>query len=283
MANTFEKKPGANKSDPTGSTVSCEVAEQELLKAHWLPVSITNMVQAETNVSRFNDAASISVAQHISKMARAQCFACVAMFQSGRFNIDPEKLNEVVALSHGQPSGVALCSEDSIFVAEILLSDPSADPSRLGIRHMVGNIGKTGMTFMLSPLEPRIRPLGHDASLVSHRGYDGAHGNSFKGTSMHLSFTTWAMPLEWESTGEIDQETFLRESVVSVQDNGKWVADIDLLGIEKSCPDVISFQDCDCKSNPNGQTLSQNVVSIKSWEEFLDKPPCVGVLQTNDN
>ncbi|KAK3333049.1 hypothetical protein B0T19DRAFT_115445 [Cercophora scortea] len=257
-----------------GATVSCEVAEQELLKARWLPVSITNMIQAEANIIRhFKDAASISVAQHLSKMTRAQCFACVAMFQSGRFNIDPEKLNEVVAL----------CSEDSIFVAEILLSDPSADPSRLGIRHMVGNIGKTGMTFMVSPLEPRIRPLGHDASLVSHRGYDGAHGNSFKGTSLHLSFTTWTMPLEWENTGEIDQETFLRESVVSVQDNGKWVADIDVLGIEKSCPDVISFQDCDCKSDPNGQALTQNVVSIESWEEFLDKPPCVGVLQTNDN
>ncbi|KXX77022.1 hypothetical protein MMYC01_202173 [Madurella mycetomatis] len=192
------------------------------------------------------------------------------MFESGRFNIDPAKLNEVIAL----------CSEDSIFVSEILLSDPSVDAEKLSIRHIIGNVGVAGMVCMVSPTEPRIRPIGHDASLVSHAHYDGPLTESFRGTSLHLSFTTWKIPLDWENTGDIDQEIFLLESVVSVQDNGKWVADIDVLGVETDRPDVISFT-CDCESKPLSYT--QNVVSICSWEEFLDQPPCIGVLQTKKN
>ncbi|KAK3995536.1 hypothetical protein QBC44DRAFT_233425 [Cladorrhinum sp. PSN332] len=192
------------------------------------------------------------------------------MFESGRFNIDPGQLNKVVAM----------CHEDSIFVAEILLSDPGVDPSDLKIRHMIGNIDMAGMTFMLSPPNPRIRPLGHNAPLVSHSPYDGALSDSFQGTSLHLSFTTWRFPLDYETTGEIDQEIFLVESVVSVHHKGEWVADIDVLEIEECRPDLISFP-CDCETS--APTSQENVVAIASWDEFLDPPPCPGVLQTNRN
>ncbi|KAK3294491.1 uncharacterized protein B0H64DRAFT_188735 [Chaetomium fimeti] len=251
------------------ATVSIQVTEQELIKAHWLPLSIQDALRAESNADAYLTAC-IPASQHLKSMGRAQSFACVAMFESGRFNIDPAKLNEVIAL----------CSEDSIFVSEILLSDPSMDAEKLSIRHIIGNVGVPGMVCMVSPTEPRIRSLGHDASLVSHAPYDGPLTEKFRGTSLHLSFTTWKIPLDWDSTGDIDQEIHLIESVVSVQDQGKWVADIDVLGVETDGLDIISFS-CECESEPS--SYAQNVVSISSWEEFLDQPPCIGILQTKKN
>lgn len=80
-------------------------------------------------------------------MTQAEPFAYIAMFESGHFNTHPDQRNEVMVL----------CSEESIFVAETLLSGPDVDASRLGLRHMVGNVGHAGIVLMVSPLEPRIR------------------------------------------------------------------------------------------------------------------------------
>ncbi|KAH6616942.1 hypothetical protein F5144DRAFT_623806 [Chaetomium tenue] len=251
------------------ATVSLKVTEQELVKARWLPASIQNALRVESPADAHRTA-YMAASRHVEPLGRAQAFACVIMFESGCFNIDPEKLDGVIAL----------CSEDSIFVSELLLSDPSVDANKLKIRHIIGNVGVAGMVCMVPPYEPRIRPLGHDASLVSHAPYDGTLSDSFPGTSLHLSFTTWKVPLDWDSTGDIDHEIFLLESVVSVQDQGRWVADIDVLGIETDRPDVVSFS-CECEHKPLSDT--QNVVSISSWEEFLDHPPCIGVMQTNKN
>ncbi|KAH6856272.1 hypothetical protein B0I37DRAFT_389598 [Chaetomium sp. MPI-CAGE-AT-0009] len=247
------------------ATASIQVTEQELIKARWLPLSIQDALRTESNADA-SLTACIPAQQHLKSMGRAQSFACVAMFESGRFNIDPTRLNEVIAL----------CSEDSIF----LLSDPSTEAEKLGIRHIIGNVGVAGMVCMVSPTEPRIRSPGHDASLVSHAPYDGPLNERFRGTSLHLSFTTWKIPLDWDSTGDIDQEIYLLESVVSVQDQGKWIADIDVLGVETDGLDTISFS-CECEPEPS--SYAQNAVSISSWDEFLDQPPCIGILQTKKN
>jgi hypothetical protein len=104
------------------------------------------------------------------------------MLKSGGFNIDPMHPKEAVALY----------SEDFIFVADILLSDPSIDTADLGLRHMVGNIGHACMVFIISPTNPCVRPVGYDALRVAHSTYDGRAlvVDRFKGTSLHFSFTT---------------------------------------------------------------------------------------------
>lgn len=168
------------------ATVSLQVTEQELVKARWLPASIQNALRMESPADAYQTAYMIA-SRYLEPLGRAQSFACVVMFESGRFNIEPEKLDGVIAL----------CSEDSIFVSELLLSDPSVDANKLSIRHIIGNVGVAGMVCMVPPHEPRIRPLGHDASLVSHSPYDGTLSDSFPGTSLHLSFTTWKVPLDW--------------------------------------------------------------------------------------
>ncbi|KEY65335.1 hypothetical protein S7711_01846 [Stachybotrys chartarum IBT 7711] len=254
------------------ATVSLRLLEQDLLKAKWLPLPIRSILDDNNPMDSFINATKATASHFLEGMSRADAFACIAMFESGQFNIDPEQLNEVVAL----------CCEDSIFVAGRLLSDPSTKSQGAHIRHLVGNIGHPGMVLLVSPLEPRIRPLKHDAQLVEHQPYDGKYDNRFRGTSLHLSFTTWKMALDWHNTGEIDQEIFLLESVVAVQDNGNWIADIDVIEIEKGGTDVIEQFNCteECASKALDHS---DVVSIDCWEELLDPPPCTGVFRARGN
>lgn len=260
------------------ATVPSRVIEQPLVRSKWQPSAISEVLEREAHPAlrggsawnHFKTLACSSVETLTRSMTRPQIFSCIAMFESGQFNIEPDTLAEVIAL----------CSEDSIFVAGILLESPGADPSERPLQYMVGNIGHSGMAFLVSPLSPRIRKETDNADGIDHKIYDYRDLDAFGGTSMHLSFTDWKMPLEWENTGEIDQEIFLLESVVSVHDNGRWIADIDVLSIERDQPDAIEFP-CDCPLDQKVDSL--DITSIDSWDELLDLPPCVSVIRAKNN
>ncbi|KAI0154604.1 hypothetical protein GGR57DRAFT_491995 [Xylariaceae sp. FL1272] len=212
-----------------GATIPLRLVELQLSRSRWLPKGLSMFLDTEGH--EHDDALS-----WLLQMTRAQAFGCIAMFESGRFNIATEHLTDVVAL----------CTEDSIFVSEIMLQDPSNSSEQSPrIRHMVGSIGQPGLVLLVSPLNPR-------------------------------------MPLDWENTGEIDQEVFLLESVVSVMHNGQWVGDIDVLGLEKAGLDIFET-DCtgDCRKKHEEPT--PELISIDNWEELLDPPPTVGVFRANSN
>ncbi|KAI0401806.1 hypothetical protein F4802DRAFT_396664 [Xylaria palmicola] len=257
-----------------GATVSLRIVDLQLHKASWTPEQFRDIELNEQyyapNISR------IPSATWFQRMTRAQAFGCIAMFESGRFNIRTEHLADAVAL----------CTEDSIFVAGIMLRDPSSKPT-LGpqVRHLVGSIGQTGLVLLVSPLDPRIRPTRYNPASVEHKLYDGRREDKFQGVSLHLSFTEWKMPLDWECTGEIDQEVFLLESVLSVMHNGKWIGDIDVLGLEKTPLDVF---ETDCKGDcaPDGDeetSVVKEITSLDDWEELLDPPPSVGIFRARSN
>lgn len=247
-----------------GATISLRLIDQELFKAKWFP-----RLYSETG-DTFEVVAKTSTQDLCGQMSRAQSFACIAMMESGQSNIDVEHMEAVVAL----------CSENSIFVAGILLSDPTTANLGMNIRHLVGNVGHAGIVLMISPNEPSTRAPTYDISMIDHNLYDGKHVDSFKGTSLHLSFTKWEMPLEWDNTGDIDQQVFLLESVISVQDKGRWIADLDVLALEKDGCDILQFP-CDCdRSKP---PTDKDIASLDSWEELLDAPPSVGVIRASYN
>lgn len=251
------------------ATVSLRIVEGDLTQASWLRPPFRNVLESRT----YSNAINTPIDVYSKSMDRATSFSCIARFEPGSFDIEPSQLTGVVAL----------CSEDSMFVAGNLLSDPSVEYSHMHIQHLVGNVGQTGMVLMVSPLQPRIRAPDHDAALVEHSIFDGQPGDHFKSTSLHLSFTSWKMPLYFKHTGEIDQEVFLLESVISVQHDGKWVADIDVLGLEKEEGiEVLNFGsgcECDIEGPPPGW----DIVSIDSWEELLDPPLCLGVFRARKN
>ncbi|KAI0451893.1 hypothetical protein F5B21DRAFT_360971 [Xylaria acuta] len=256
-----------------GATISLRLVDMELHKASWLPDRLLDE-QGSQQWSQYVTLGTPAT-NWFREMTRAEAFGCIALFESGRFNIKKEHLADVLTL----------CSEDSIFVSGIMLGDPSSK-SPLGpqIRHLVGSIGQTGLVLLVSPLEPRIRPKSYNPSSVQHKVYDGKRENKFESVSLHLSFTEWKMPLDLASTGEIDQEVFLLESVLSVMDSGQWIGDIDVLELETTPIDVFETE-CkgDCEVEGTDHTQAMELISLDTWEELLDTPPSVGVFRARSN
>lgn len=258
-----------------GATVSLRIVDLQLYTAIWARKKFQDIDPDDYQYPLHASSTSSEIS--FQRMSRAQAFGCIAMFESGRFNIRTEHLADVVAL----------CTEDSIFVAGIMLRDPSSKPT-LGpqVRHLVGSIGQAGLVLLVSPLDPRIRPTTYNPTSVEHNVYDFRREDKFQGASLHLSFTEWKMPLDWESTGEIDQEIFLLESVLSVMHNGKWVSDIDVLGLEKTPLDVFETDckgDCSPDDEEGASVLLKELISLDDWEELLDPPPSVGIFRAKSN
>ncbi|KAI1328451.1 hypothetical protein F5Y16DRAFT_154986 [Xylariaceae sp. FL0255] len=257
------------------ATVSPRLVDLELHKSGWLPHELTDAeIPGSMDLSWM---AGISASKLLQRMTRSEAFGCIAMFESGRSSIKKEHLGDVLAL----------CSEDSIFVAGIMLSDPAASStSGPQIRHLVGSIGQAGLVFLVSPLNPRIRPIGYNPNSVCHNQYDGKREDKFESVSLHLSFTEWKMPLDWEGTGEIDQEVFLLESVLSVMDSGQWIGDLNVLALEKN-PIHVFETECKglCESGDRGteKIHAGELISLDTWEELLDLPPSVGVFRSRSN
>lgn len=120
-----------------------------------------------------------------------------------------------------------------------------------------------------------------------HKPYNFQREDNFQGTSLHLTFTNWKMPLvniQIESN-TVDQDVFFLESVVSLWENGKWTADLDVLGgIDNEDIDRIPSE-CSCGvnslRNKTGDIPSLNVRSLDNWEELLDSPGTAGVMRAN--
>ena len=196
----------------------------------------------------------------------AKKFACILTFESGGLRSDPMELETVMAIS----------SRNSILIAGILLNDPAHAYEGPEIVHVVGNVGKPGITLLVSPPRLLIKPPERDFRAVKHVEYDSNRVDNFSSTSLHLSFTKWMQPLNSGEYGLIDQDVFLVEAVISVRDSGRWIADIDVIDarperclVTNNCKDV--------------HEVDAALTSIDSWEELLDPPLTTGVVRAHGN
>ena len=136
---------------------------------------------------------------------RAQ-FACIAMFESGTLDIDPAGLSSVMALSSG----------NSIFVVDSLLQDPSEQGT--SITRLLGNLDRPGIVMLVPPQAPLIRKAELGTwRLVNHYAFDGKVEDSFRETSLHLSFTEYEIPLS-VPVGAVDADATMLETLVSAYD-----------------------------------------------------------------
>ncbi|KAJ6278945.1 hypothetical protein J3E71DRAFT_223776 [Bipolaris maydis] len=95
---------------------------------------------------------------------------------------------------------------------------------------ILGNIGKPGLNFLLPPQKPIMREIDAGSwRFESYANFDGTTSRSFENTSMHLSFTDYRIPHFDGLRGAYDNQIYFLESVISVQDKGEWVADVDPL------------------------------------------------------
>lgn len=220
---------------------------------------------------------------------RATKFACIALFETGTLDIDPSTLTSVMAMSSG----------NSIYVADALLQDPlepnlSIAPGRQGITRILGNLDRPGVVMLVPPQAPLIRAEEPEAwRLVNHSLFNDKIEESFAETSLHLSFTEYEIPLS-VPIGAVASEATMLESLISVYDRQRWVADLDILG---SLKDEDFFRrlrtpTCNCGNGPGGEqesrienfatqmgkAVSKRLVAIDNWDELLDPPERLGEL-----
>ncbi|EER29877.1 hypothetical protein CPC735_011950 [Coccidioides posadasii C735 delta SOWgp] len=231
-----------------------------LYKARWIPP----MAGLSANASHDLD--------------RPRTFACIAMFESGHLNLDPYLLNEVFPMP----------SVDSLFISGSILCDPSEVPDQFEVHRVVGNVGRAGIALLIPPQAPQIKAVDIGSwNLLSHDKFDGEIIDSFPGTSMHLAFSGYKLPLQTGANDMQDVDAYLLESIVQVRDKGKWVADVDILKAVKPRRNLSrvgryrSNDRCDHCVSPT--TIDIPMTSIDTWEELLEGPERLAVARAHGN
>lgn len=224
----------------------------------------------------------------------ASRFACVAMFETGTLDIEPSALSSVMAMSSG----------NSIYVANPLIRDPSEDVfDRYKVTRILGNLGRPGVVMLVPPQAPRIVERDPNSwRLINHHCFNGETFDAFLDTSLHLSFTEYEIPLS-VPIGAIDAEAVMLESLISVYDRAKWIADLDVLGNlanQNYCQHILSHPPCEGlhqsrlpksrgeETTTLTDTATRQLVSIDSWDELLDPPEKlgkgqIGVIRAHNN
>ncbi|KAI0128133.1 hypothetical protein F4776DRAFT_197397 [Hypoxylon sp. NC0597] len=239
-----------------GATVSSAIVERGIYDAKW--------------GMRFNQ---------VHQFTRSAVFSCIAMMETGQVNLEASKLDHVFALSYG----------NSLFVSSRLLSDPYKNVPDHAVTRIVGNVGRPGLSLLVPPsTEALVRPLSTSYRAVNYEPFDGNREDNFKGTTLHLSFTSHQFPLDYGATGIIDHQVFLVESVISVHDAGQWVADLDVSKIfdERSHRIPISRprRRGICQHGDDAKQVAlDKFSSVDTWEEILDTPPSIGIIRAHRN
>ena len=242
-----------------GARISTKVVQSPLNDALWLESSGCNCL---TTGKPCRIGLSLPLLNNLS---------CIVHFESGNLNFEPAFFKETLAIASG----------NSIFVARRLLSDPIDVAAEHNVRRITGNIGRPGISFLMAPVEPKIKAMGDQYDIVNHYPYDGKREDNFASTSLHLSFTKWAIPIEARGTrtGLIDQDAYFVESIVSVFDVGKWIADLDVFSIPF---DELTYLTCNDVCPGHSDRLPEyDHTSIDNWEELLDNPREVGYFRSH--
>ncbi|KAI1383641.1 uncharacterized protein F4822DRAFT_83596 [Hypoxylon trugodes] len=217
-------------------------------------------------------------------MSTQQSFSCVLFFENF-FHIPPPRLENVIALSSG----------NSLFIATSLLSDPINLPPRRGkIRHVMGNLGRSGTALLVPPTSPRMMKIGIDHwYFVNHTAWDGIPRDCFQDSTLHLKFTGWTQEVDIGQSGAQDKEVKMLESVVSLYGKGEWVADLDVLKAlyfsvarrenkseedaagqdmaNNAQPPINKRHPCSCKNKRKYLPVNVPLVAIENWFDLLDK------------
>ncbi|KAH9210642.1 hypothetical protein DL95DRAFT_307664 [Leptodontidium sp. 2 PMI_412] len=202
-----------------------------------------------------------------STVRRAEAFACVAMLDTGHVDLDPASFTDVMAISSG----------DTLYVSEMLLNDPCQPSVDLGIRCLIGNIGRPGVALLIGPKEPvLLEPPLETWDLVNHSDFDGKLENNFKSTSLQLSLTGYEQAVNIPMTqGRRYKEVAYVEAVVSAHDCGSWVGDLNILSL---CRNSSTFL-----SNYGNSSRFGKITSIDNWQEFFDLPPNSAIIRAKGN
>ncbi|RKU43627.1 hypothetical protein DL546_003622 [Coniochaeta pulveracea] len=213
--------------------------------------------------------------QSPSRRGLQAALSCIAYFETGELDVNPGIIGD---------EAFAVCMGSSIYVAERMLRDPTEVMSKATIERLVGNVGRPGVAFLITPPNPMVRKLDYSSwHMVSHDPFDGTAEDNFKGTSFHLSFTGYEIPIDLGHRGSHEHPAYFLETVISVYDCGKWIADVEILKSSARW-NLVPNRSCLHDPKESNQQLSRlDLVSIDSWVELLDPPTQAAVVRAYGN
>ncbi|KAL9612539.1 MAG: hypothetical protein Q9167_002878 [Letrouitia subvulpina] len=196
------------------------------------------------------------------ELSSAAAFACMTMFESGRFDVDPNQLSDVMAMSSG----------DSIYVITELLLDPWQQTRPGNIQRVVGNIGHPGITFLVPPKNPMIKKFSmNEWSFVGRNDFDGQFQDNFQCTSLHLSFTGAETLFNTGFSGSQDAEVFILEALVRVYDGGRWIADLNV-PMSMASTKLRRIQQCQGQHGDSPFPTTHHIMCLDSWHALIERP-----------
>lgn len=140
----------------------------------------------------------------------------------------------------------------------------------------MGNIGRPGITVLVPPRDPLIKKVSIDEwPLIERHEFDGCLSDRFQNTSLHLSFTTAKTPLNIGFSGGQDLKACIQETLFSVYESGRWIADLNTSNLNEADPSFTAtrltrLQRCTTQ-HPAGSSPPK-MSSIDSWLSLVDAP-----------
>ena len=211
-------------------------------------------------------------------------FSCIALLQTGQVDIDPQDMQEAIAISY----------RDSIFVAERLLCDPYYSVPFFPVRRIIGNVGKAGLVVLVPPsAPPEVRIQNNESwSIINHHPFDGKYENNFVSTSSHIEFTGYEIPINIKDVGILTHDAHFVETVIRTYEGKSWVADLDILKavnkyVQGWDSSTLSTLQSEAEGQSSEQQLSSNrviaarLISVDNWSEFLDRPSGHAVVRAS--
>lgn len=256
-----------------GATVDVRAVQFDFTESLWVNTLFRRLTHLKPNVIQMNRRLeSLSVSDADS----AICFACIAMMETGSYNINPDELQNVFAIG----------AADSLYVASALLQDP-ASKTLAPVKRFTGNIGRAGMAFMVPPKDPEIKSYNdiNEWHQYEHKEFDGKLEDCFKGTSLHISFSEASQALNVDFSGGRDIDAYFLETLISVHIREVWIAELDILGAFRSpqnrlVRDLLDGHACeDHESSIEGFKL----ISIDNFAEMIVPPKQAGIVRATGN
>jgi hypothetical protein len=260
---------GAGEFDGSLETGEPEEAEDVEIDHIWTDVDFSTD-SARTLPSGLDD----SVMKRVPYMQLSRSFACIAWFDSGEFDIPLAHLNTVMALDNG----------DSIYVASALLSDPSATAKDTPIRRVFDNLGRSEMCLLVPPTDPRLAEPDLSAwKQINHADFCGKLQDCFSSTSLHLTFTDSEDAVYMGNRGLRDRQVVFLEALVSIDDRGKHIGDLDILSMFRK-PTFKVQKTCSHTTEERAVIFDKcQLIAVDNWDEFLDPPEHTAIFRASGN
>ena len=259
------------------ATIDIRVLQCKLWQAQWVNAAASLESDNQFQVLKHGGISRGTTPQSLKpySLNRACAFACVTMFESGHYDPNPEELSDVMAMSTG----------DSLYVGGALLCDPSPVSCSGMIKRISGNIGRPGIAFLVPPLAPLMKQVSiSEWPMAGSEEFEGFMKDCFKGISLHLSFTGANSPVNVGFSGAQNTDVYMLETLVSVHDSGKWIADLNVLDTFRSSH--LHFIPLCVDQHHGSSTVprSYRPSSLENLLQLVDKPDeHVCLVQTQGN